>query len=563
MTIPALPSLDRTSPTFRTELDTFFLTQLPGTVTALNAELTRIDGITAVGFTATSTTSLTIAASGSVTLTVQTGKGFAAGQLVLLAVTANPATQMQGIVSSYNATTGELVLAVNTSAGSGTHEAWTVSLTTAAVSPYGVGDVVLTNRPLSAPAWLPADGSIYSQSSYAELYAEIGLLRNGTYAAISMSAYNALPYGVTMYGADEQQRFPFFVHDNKFFCYTKGSATTHRLSVSTDAFTWTNYSLPSTAADSSYLGIVAIGTTLVALPPSNNAWVARSTDGGVTWATHGLSGATTLDRIFVINNTFVVLSGGVNFWTSLDGIAWTARTASAPFYLLGIAGGTAYAYSTAAPWAIIHTSTDGITWVARAQPNISYSVVKHNPVNNVTLLVPSSGSPTSYRRSTDNGVTWTTITNDMPYYPGGGLFPSIAVYKGRFYTGIVTTPGGVQTYSSVDGITWEALPLPDNISNTAPDFRVIGGELWQFSSSTGVAWFTSDGANWQKAPTIQSYSDGQRLAHALEANGWLAWPTGTGGRQVIRRPVYTYNTATQFVVPKLPAPAGVTAYIKA
>jgi hypothetical protein len=87
MTIPALPPLDRTSPTFRSDLDTFFLTQLPDTVDALNAEFTRIDGITAAGFTGTSGTSRTIASSGSFTFGVTSGttKAFTPGQRLVIA----------------------------------------------------------------------------------------------------------------------------------------------------------------------------------------------------------------------------------------------------------------------------------------------------------------------------------------------------------------------------------------------------------------------------------------------------------------------------------------------
>ena len=46
----------------------------------------------------------------------------------------------------------------------------------AAPESWQVGDVIQTSRTLSAPAWLPCDGGIYLQSSYAALYAELGLI---------------------------------------------------------------------------------------------------------------------------------------------------------------------------------------------------------------------------------------------------------------------------------------------------------------------------------------------------------------------------------------------------
>ncbi len=41
---------------------------------------------------------------------------------------------------------------------------------------WQVGDVIQTARTLSAPDWLPCDGSVYLQTSYTDLYAELGLI---------------------------------------------------------------------------------------------------------------------------------------------------------------------------------------------------------------------------------------------------------------------------------------------------------------------------------------------------------------------------------------------------
>lgn len=126
MTIPALPPLDRTSPTFKADLDTFFLTQLPDTVTALNAESARIDGIVPAGFVGTSTTNLPIAGSGPVAITVEAGKAFITGHRVLIA--ADSGNRMLGTVASYNATTGAMVANIISSTGSGTYAGWAVGI---------------------------------------------------------------------------------------------------------------------------------------------------------------------------------------------------------------------------------------------------------------------------------------------------------------------------------------------------------------------------------------------------------------------------------------------------
>lgn len=127
MTIPLLPSLERTSPTFAADLDAFFLTQLPATIPAFNAEMTRVNNFAFGSYSATSTTSLAIA-TGSKSLTVEVGKGFAIGQLVLIASTAAPSNYMSGQVTAYNTGTGAMTVNVTNIGGSGTIASWSVSV---------------------------------------------------------------------------------------------------------------------------------------------------------------------------------------------------------------------------------------------------------------------------------------------------------------------------------------------------------------------------------------------------------------------------------------------------
>lgn len=128
MTIPSLPTLDRTSPTFRSDLDTFFLSQLPATTAAFNDEIERINSVGYGSYNANSTTSLTIGL-GSKSLTVEAAKGYVAGQAVLIASAATPSSYMAGTVTSYDSTTGALVVNVTDSNGSVTAADWVLSLT--------------------------------------------------------------------------------------------------------------------------------------------------------------------------------------------------------------------------------------------------------------------------------------------------------------------------------------------------------------------------------------------------------------------------------------------------
>ena len=146
MTIPTLPALSRTSATFKAEVDTFFGTSLPAFSTAVNAEVDRLNAIGYGSYNATSTTSLTIG-TGSKSLTIETAKGYVAGQAVLIANTAEPTNRMTGQVTSYNSGTGAMVVNVTATGGSGTFADWTISVTAVGagggVSPDSI--VVLTS----------------------------------------------------------------------------------------------------------------------------------------------------------------------------------------------------------------------------------------------------------------------------------------------------------------------------------------------------------------------------------------------------------------------------------
>lgn len=81
-----------------------------------------------VGEFGTSTTSLTVGL-GQQTFFIERNKNFVVGMVVQIAYTANAiAGYMNGVVTAYTASTGEMVVSVTNSIGSGTYEDWTVSL---------------------------------------------------------------------------------------------------------------------------------------------------------------------------------------------------------------------------------------------------------------------------------------------------------------------------------------------------------------------------------------------------------------------------------------------------
>lgn len=128
MSITPLPSLDRSSATFKSDVDTFFGTQLPQFVTETNAAADDINAALSnanLGFTATSSSSVAIG-TGSKTFTTQSGKGFVIGQRVRVTNDADVAKYMVGAVTSYSGTT--LIVSVDKVGGTGTLSAWTISI---------------------------------------------------------------------------------------------------------------------------------------------------------------------------------------------------------------------------------------------------------------------------------------------------------------------------------------------------------------------------------------------------------------------------------------------------
>lgn len=88
-----------------------------------------IQGINGDKYATTSTTSLAVG-NGSKSLTVSTNLAYTTQQPVVIAYDAS--NHMHGVVTSYNAATGALVVDVQNHTGSGTYSAWTINLEGAA-----------------------------------------------------------------------------------------------------------------------------------------------------------------------------------------------------------------------------------------------------------------------------------------------------------------------------------------------------------------------------------------------------------------------------------------------
>ncbi len=97
-------------------------------------------------FNATSSTSNSLVA-GSLSFTIQAGKAFVPNQYLVITPTSDPSKFMQGLVTSYNSSTGGLVITVDfVSASGGPYAAWTFGLIGRKGDSAGRTNIMLTGN---------------------------------------------------------------------------------------------------------------------------------------------------------------------------------------------------------------------------------------------------------------------------------------------------------------------------------------------------------------------------------------------------------------------------------
>ena len=142
---PAVPQTTNPA-TFAEDMDAYLAWM------AINAdELAELGSNYALGLTAASSTNLVLS-TGTKTLTVSTGKGYAVGMDIVIASYATPTNRMLGTVTAYDAITGVMVAVIYSATGSGTLASWVISMTAAVdasqfATPAGVQ--TLTNKTLN------------------------------------------------------------------------------------------------------------------------------------------------------------------------------------------------------------------------------------------------------------------------------------------------------------------------------------------------------------------------------------------------------------------------------
>lgn len=150
-------------------------------------------------FTATSTTSNTIG-TGSFTFTTQTNKGFQGGQFFQAS---NGANYITGTITSYNPSTGVLVVNASADNGSGTFTSWNIAVV-GAPGQNGVGTGTVTS--VSVTTANGVSGSVASATSTPAITVTLGAITpssvnaSGTVAGSNLSGTNTGDQTITLTG---------------------------------------------------------------------------------------------------------------------------------------------------------------------------------------------------------------------------------------------------------------------------------------------------------------------------------------------------------------------------
>lgn len=443
MTIPALPSLDRTSATFKTDLDAFFLTQLPATIPAFNAEIERINGIGFGSYSGSSTTNL-VSGPGSKTFTVETGKSFTPGQYLMAVSVSSPSVFMSGQVTSYDPLTGALVLSVTDTGGAGTTKSdWSIAPSAVVLRPTKVGDVFQGAVKPTDGTWLPLGGSLYLQSSYAVLFGLLGLIADSPNNAKTWTA-KTMPISAS---------WSRIAYGNGTFVAI--ASNTDKCATSTDGSTWTQ----RTMASSQDWKDVAFGAgVFVAMAGSGGAVnTAATSPDGITWTTRSMPSAKSWSCLTYMNGKFICL-GGDKCAKSSDGITWTQTTIAYDQGWNQLVNGNGILIATIESNKIYTSSDEGVTWVERS---LAFSTRGITFGNGLFVITTQS----NYCYTSSDGVTW--VERDMPVFGGGAKVWRAPACGGGVF--IALNSGTTEAAVSFDGKVWEPATLPsaENWRNAA------------------------------------------------------------------------------------------------
>lgn len=355
------------------------------------------------------------------------------------------------------------------------------------------------------PNWLPADGSIVSQATYATLFSRLGLINGGgtlwtRQNPISADTVLSIAYGNSTY--------VYGTSRGRIFNSANGNSWNLQVSGTTSQINGLTY-----------------GTVFVFV--TSGGGLSTSTD-GVTWTARTSGTSSNIQAITYQSGTYVYTAAGVTA-SSTDAITWTARKLP---IIESVPGGLGYGngiFVTGGQFGIV-TSTDGTTWDTKLPligPNTA--TVGNNSLIYANAQYVSAGINGTLCTSTD-AVRWIARVTASTSTFNALVFGTAYVAGGQ---------GGL-IESSTDAITWTA-----RTSNTTSSVLALafGNSTHVYGTAVGGGGTSADGTTWVahnsgSASNINSITYGTVFAYGLNGGGAF---TSTDGVTFTAR---TSNTAS-------------------
>lgn len=206
--------------------------------------------------------------------------------------------------------------------------------------------------------------------------------------------------------------------------------------------------------------------------------------GGASWSSRNTTAKADLHAVAA--NTagrFVAVGDGGAAVTTTDGIAWAPTVLGLAANMRGIKchGGTFIAVGSNGA---ILRSTDGQAWSIRTPPNSTANLTDIEWGGNKWVAVGALGSVGVIFVSTDDGLTWSTVTENA------GARGNISV---RFGASWVVGGVGGQVLKSTDGLTFTngVFGSTDDVNDVAFDSGVwlaVAGRDVRRSNDAGATW---------------------------------------------------------------------------